>query len=241
MGVKGKWKQGINFDPPDIFGSQIDSFKVIYLKMRKILFFMMLLLSVVVNAQEITVELNNFTQAEISNGLKVNFIEAEENKAVITGSKREEVKLKVEEGVLKINMSINHIWNEDNTLVDVYYKQLNRVQAKQGSKVAVKNLMRQPVVSFRAQEGSEILADVNVEDFSSSAVTGGQLKISGTADQQEIDVSSAGEFKGENLIGKDVDVTIKGGGTANVFSKEFVKARGSCRWNHLYLRGSCSR
>lgn len=82
-----------------------------------------------------------------------------------------------------------------------------------------------PVVSFRAQEGSEILADVDVEDISASAVTGGQIKISGTAGQQEIDVSSAGEFRGENLLGKDVDVTIKGGGTANVFSNEFVKAR----------------
>jgi hypothetical protein len=193
--------------------------------MKKIFIFMILLCSVAVNAQEITVDLNNFTQAEISNGLKVKFIKAEENKAVITGDKREEVKLKVEEGVLKINMSINHIWNEDNTLVDVYYKQLNRVEAKQGSRVEIKTMMRQAVVSFRAKEGSEILADVNVEDFSASAVTGGQLKISGTADQQEIDVSSAGEFKGENLIGKDVDVTINGGGTANVFSKEFVKAR----------------
>lgn len=193
--------------------------------MRKILVFMLLLCSVAVNAQEITVDLNNFTQAEISNGLKVNFIKAEENKAIITGDKREEVNINVSGGVLKLNMSIKHIFNEDNTLVDVYYKQLNRVQAKQGSKVAVKNLLRQPVVSFRAQEGSEILANVNVEDFSASAVTGGQIKISGTADQQEVEVSSAGKFQGENLLGKEVIITIKGGGTANVFSNEMVKAR----------------
>lgn len=186
---------------------------------------MILLCSVAVNAQEITVDLSNFTQVEISNGLKVNFIESEENKAVITGEKQQEVKLKVEEGILKINMSINHIWNEDNTLVDVYFKQLNRVQAKQGSKVAIQNLMRQPDVSFRAQEGSEILADVTVEDFSASAVTGGQIRISGTADQQEIDVSSAGKFQGENLLGKVINVIVKGGGSANVFSNEYVKAR----------------
>lgn len=61
----------------------------------------MLLLSVAVNAQEITVDLNNFTQAEISNGLKVNFIVAEENKAVITGDKREEVKINVNGGVCR--------------------------------------------------------------------------------------------------------------------------------------------
>lgn len=185
----------------------------------------MLLFSVAVNAQQITVDLNNFTQVEISNGLKVNLIKAEENKAVITGANRDKVKLKVDKGILKINMSINHIWNEDNTLVDVYYEQLNRLEARQGSKVDIKEMIEQPVVSFRVQEGSEIRAAVKVEDFSASAVTGGQLNISGTADQQQIDVSSAGQFKGENLIGMDVNVTIKGGGNANIFSKEFVKAR----------------
>lgn len=193
--------------------------------MKKILLSMMLLCFVGVNAQQIAVDLNNFTQAEISNGLKVNLIKAEENKAVITGANRDKVKLKVDEGILKINMSINHIWNEDNTLVDVYYKQLNRVEAKQGSKVDVKEIITQPVVSFRVQEGSELRADVKVEDISASAVTGGQLNINGIADQQQIEVSSAGQFKGENLLGKVVDVTIKGGGTANVFSKEVVKAR----------------
>lgn len=193
--------------------------------MRKILLMMLLLSSVAVTAQKISVDLNNFTQAEISNGLKVNFIKAEENKAVVTGANRDKVKLKVDDGILKINMSINHIWNEDNTLVDVYYKQLNRVEARQGSKVDIKEMIKQPVVSFRVQEGSEIRGDVKVEDFSASAVTGGQLNISGTADQQQIDVSSAGQFKGENLLGKDVEVTIKGGGNANIFAREFVKAR----------------
>lgn len=193
--------------------------------MRKILLMMLLLSSVAVTAQKISVDLNNFTQAEISNGLKVNFIKAEENKAVVTGANRAKVKLKVDDGILKINMSINHIWNEDNTLVNVYYKQLNRVEARQGSKVDIKGMIKQPVVSFRVQEGSEIRGDVKVEDFSASAVTGGQLNISGTADQQQIDVSSAGQFKGENLLGKDVEVTIKGGGNANIFAREFVKAR----------------
>lgn len=195
------------------------------MKMEKIILFTILLFSVALNAQQITVDLNNFTQTEISHGLQVNFIKSEENKAIISGSNRDKVKLKVAGGVLKINMSINHIWNEDNTLVDVYYKQLNRVEAKQGSKVDIKEMIKQPVVSFRAQEGSEIRAHVEVEDISASAVTGGQLNITGIADQQQIEVSSAGQFRGENLLGKFVDVTIKGGGIANVFSKEVVKAR----------------
>lgn len=193
--------------------------------MKKMIFFGMLFFFVAVKAQQVTVDLNNFTQAEISNGLKVNFIKSEENKAIITGVKRDKVKLKVDDGMLKINMSINHIWNEDNTHVDVYYKQLNRLEAKQGSKVEVKEVIMQPIVSFRVQEGSEIRANVKVEDISASAVTGGKLDISGIADQQQIEVSSAGQFKGEHLLGKMVDITIKGGGTANVFSKEIVKAR----------------
>lgn len=185
----------------------------------------MLLVSVIVKAQQNTVDLNNFSRAEVSNGLNVNFIEAEQNKAVITGTNRDKVKLEVDDGILKVNMSIIHILSKDNTLVDIYYKELDGVEAKQGSKVVLKSIISRPFISFRAQEGAEILADVEVEDITASAVTGGQLKISGVAEKQGIEVSSSGQFNGENLLGKDVDVNIKGGGTANVYSNEKVSAR----------------
>jgi len=176
-------------------------------------------------AQEITVELDNFTEAEISKGLKVNFTQAEENKAVITGSSRDNVNLQVKNGVLKVSIDIDHLWNEDNTVVNIFFKQLIKIEAKQNAKIDLCGKITQPMIKLRVQEGSDIKANIDVENLYASVVTGGNLYIIGKANKQEIDVKAAGDFKGENLIGNDVKVSIVGGGTASIFSKAYVNAK----------------
>lgn len=176
-------------------------------------------------AQEIAVELDNFSEAEISKGLKVNFTQAEENKAVITGTSRENVKLKVKNGVLKVSIDIDHLWNEDNTVVNIYYKQLIKIEAKQNTNIDLCGKISQPMLKLRVQEGSDVKANIDVENLYASVVTGGNLFVIGKANKQDIDVKAAGDFKGENLIGNDVDVSIVGGGTASIFSKAYVNAK----------------
>src|SRR5680860_1447535 len=90
--------------------------------MKKLLFLLLLSCGFVAGAQEITMDLENFSEAEITNGLTVNFIQYEENKAVITGNSRDKVKIDVKNGVLDIHTDLNQIWTEDNTLIIIYYK-----------------------------------------------------------------------------------------------------------------------
>ncbi|RKS55385.1 putative autotransporter adhesin-like protein [Gillisia mitskevichiae] len=193
--------------------------------MKKYILLMLLSCASLSYAQEITVELDNFTEAEITKGLKVNFTHAEENKAVITGSSREDVNLKVKNGVLKISVDLNHLWNEDNTIVNIYYKQLLKVEAKQNAKIDICGKIVQPMFKIRVQEGADVKANIEVENLYASVVTGGNLFIIGTATKQDIDVKAAGDFKGENLIGSDIEVSIAGGGTASIFSKAYVNAK----------------
>ena len=176
-------------------------------------------------SQETVVELDNFTEAEITKGLTVNFTKGEENKAIITGSSRDKVNLKVKNGVLKVSIDLDHLWNEDNTIVNVYYKQLLKVEAKQGSNIDLCGRIEQNLFQIRVQEGSDVKAHLDVENLYASVVTGGNLMIIGNATKQDIDVKAAGDFKGENLIGSEVEVSIAGGGTASVFSKAYVNAK----------------
>ncbi len=186
---------------------------------------MFLSLATSVYAQEITVELDNFTEAEITKGLKVNFTQADENKAIITGSSRDKVNLKVKNGVLKVSVDLDHLWNEDNTIVNISYKQLLKVEAKQNSVIDLCGRISQPMLNIRVQEGADVKANVDVENLYASVVTGGNLFIIGNAVKQDIDVKAAGDFKGENLIGSEVKVSIAGGGTASIFSKAYVNAK----------------
>ncbi|MCF4100630.1 DUF2807 domain-containing protein [Gillisia sp. M10.2A] len=205
--------------------------------MKKILFSMFIILGVQLHAQEITMDLENFSQAEVTNGLKVELIHGEVNKAVITGLSRDKVDVKVDKGVLSVKMALNNIWKEDNTLVQITYKQLHRIEARQGSDVEVKNNMKQSILELRAQEGSDIKAQLEIDNLVASSVTGASIKVMGTATNQEIEVKAAGDFQGENLIGKDVDINILGGGTANIYSNSYVNANIKAGGN-IYIYGA---
>ncbi len=193
--------------------------------MKNIILLFLLSCASLTFAQEITVELDNFTEAEITKGLKVNFTKADENRAIITGSSRDKVNLKVKNGVLKVSVDIDHLWNEDNTIVNISYKQLLKVEAKQNAKIDLCGRISQPMLNIRVQEGADVKANVDVENLYASVVTGGNLFIIGNAIKQDIDVKAAGDFKGENLIGSEVKVSIAGGGTASIFSKAYVNAK----------------
>ncbi|TVZ26319.1 putative autotransporter adhesin-like protein [Gillisia sp. Hel_I_86] len=193
--------------------------------MKKIVLLMFLSCAPLTFAQEITVELDNFIEAEITKGLKVNFTQAEENRAVITGSSRDKVDLQVKNGVLKISINIDYLWKEDNTIVNIFFKQFVKVEAKQNASIDLCGKISQPILNIRVQEGADVKANVEVENLYASVVTGGNLIIIGSATKQDIDVKAAGDFKGENLIGSDVKVSIAGGGTASIFSKSYVNAK----------------
>lgn len=193
--------------------------------MKNFILLMFLSFASVTFAQEVTVALDNFSEAEITKGLKVNFTQAEDNKAIITGNSRDKVNLQVKNGVLKVTVNLDHLWNEDNTIVNIYFKQLLKVEAKQNSRIDLCGRISQPMIRIRVQEGADVKANLDVENLYASVVTGGNLFIIGNAAKQDIDVKAAGDFKGENLKGSDVKVRVSGGGRASIFSKAYVNAK----------------
>lgn len=192
--------------------------------MKKILLSLIILIGIQSYAQEISIDLENFTEIEVSNGLKVNLIKAEENKAIITGNSRDKVDIDLKNGILSVQSSLNHIWNEDNTVVKIYYKQLLRVEATQNAEIEICGRLTQPIIEFRSAEGADIFANIDVENFIARSSTGGNLEFIGSAKDQIIDLKAIGVFKGENLIGDTVNISLSAGGKANVYAKKYVKA-----------------
>ena len=137
---------------------------------------------VVTREQEIKMECENFTEAEIKNGLSVNFVQSNENKAVIIGNSRDKVKIDVDNGVLDIHIDLYQIWNKDNTLILIYYKQLQKIDVRRNAKVELCGKITQPFIWFRVQEGSDITAHIEVKNLIANITTGGNLRIIGKAE-----------------------------------------------------------
>lgn len=175
-------------------------------------------------AQDIEIELGNFSEIEVTRGLTVNLVPAEENKAVIIGNSREQVRVNVERGVLKIKSRLKQLLETDNTLVTIYFKNLQEIDARQNSNVEFCTRIKQPLLKIKAREGARVLANVEVENLVATALTGGSLTVYGKAEIQEIDIKAGGSFRGENLVGRNINVMVNGGGFAHVFARKYVNS-----------------
>ena len=188
-------------------------------------------------AQEIKMDLGNFSRIKVSEGLRVTLTAADFNKAVISGTNRKKVKISEKNGELEISINVSHLWKEDDTKIILFYKQFQQLEARQNSEIEITGQLKQPILQFNVQEGSEVTANIDVENLVSKIVTGGTLRLTGTADVQEINIRAAGEFKGENLVGKKIEVAIIGGGYANINAREYVKASTKAGGN-IYIYGN---
>ncbi|MGB8706243.1 MAG: DUF2807 domain-containing protein, partial [Gillisia sp.] len=133
-------------------------------------------------AQEIKMDLGNFSRIKVSEGLRVTLTAADFNKAVISGTNRKKVKISEKNGELEISINVRHLWKEDDTKIILYYKQFQELEARQNSEIEITGQLKQPILQFNVQEGSEVTANIDVENLVSKIVTGGTLRLTGTAD-----------------------------------------------------------
>ncbi|NNL01723.1 MAG: DUF2807 domain-containing protein, partial [Eudoraea sp.] len=67
---------------------------------------------------KISMNLANFTEVKAFDGISVNLIKSNENKAVITGANTDKVNFVNSDGILKIRMEITKIFSGYRTFVD---------------------------------------------------------------------------------------------------------------------------
>lgn len=192
--------------------------------MKYIVLLMIGLVTAQVSAQKNTHELQDFREVKVYNGLKVDLIKSDKNEAVVTGKNREEVELKIDRGVLKISLNLEHIWDEDDTKVELYYQDIERIEALQNATVRLQDKIKQKRFDLEVQEGAEIYGELKVESLNIKCLTGGEIEVSGKALDQEITIRAGGQYYAKNLSSENVDISISAGGVADITAKKAVKA-----------------
>ena len=192
--------------------------------MKKITF-LLLLFSGMLSAQEIVRELGNFSEVKVYNGLEVELIRGESNKAVIDGKSKQEVNVTTEDGILKVKMNLDNIWKRDNTSIKIFYNGLQKLNAFQNSTIRLKDKIEQQDFELQAQEGSLIFGNVDVQELHSKAFTGGEIEVGGKAINQEIAIGAGGKFYGGNLKSENVEIEINAGGVGDIYASKEVTAK----------------
>jgi hypothetical protein len=170
----------------------------------------------------IDTEVGEFNEIKVFDLIEVNMIQSNENKILIKGSNVDDIKWANKNGVLKLRMQLDKKFTGENTLIEVYYKDVAIIDANEGAQITCNEMLKKNKIELRVQEGAKIHIGMDVAYVDVRAVTGGIIEASGLAENQSIVINTGGIFEGRELRTQISDVKISAGGEAEVFASEKI-------------------
>ena len=172
---------------------------------------------------EIKRDLGDFHKIQTYDLLKVNLIKSDVNKVVISGQYGNSVVVKNKNGELKLRMGVEKRLSGAETKIDLYYKSIYRLEAKEGSFVFSKDTVSEPSLFIKSESGAIISLKINTPDITSKALSGGKITLSGNATHSEIDAYTGGQVNAKNLYSQTTKVFIKAGGVVDVYTTSLLE------------------
>ena len=174
--------------------------------------------------EKIKIDLQSFAEVKAFDGLSINLIKSEVNKAVITGANTNKVVIVNSDGILKLRMQIGKIFSGYRTFVDLYYTdKLIIIDVNEDARISSQDTIKQDILELKAQEGGELDIKLEVEQLLIKTVTGGVIKTKGTSDLQDVAINTGGIYEGKELKTKFSTVNVNAGSRAQIFAFDYVK------------------
>lgn len=175
--------------------------------------------------QMITKDVGDFSELKVFDLVFVRLIPSEENKVVIKGEYSNDIKVINDNGTLKVRMHTEKRFHGEDTYIEVYAKNIDVIDANEGTEITVNEVLKQNNIELRAQEGGTINIALNVKYAKIKSVTGGIIEATGTANMQEITLNTGGIFNGRTLQTENTKVKITAAGEAEVRASNKVDAK----------------
>jgi hypothetical protein len=191
--------------------------------MRKLVY--SLLLFSTLGFSQIKKEVGDFNKVTTFDQIDVRLIQGAENKVVLNGNGSEEVEVINKNGELKIRMPLTRLLDGENISATVFYKQINALEANEGSRISSEKEITSTIFDIKAKEGAQINLKILVEKLIVRVANGSKIEIEGIASNQDVLVNSGGEYKAEKLHSEHTDVTVNAGGNADVFATSLVESK----------------
>ncbi|NAY92345.1 DUF2807 domain-containing protein [Muricauda sp. JGD-17] len=176
----------------------------------------------VFSQRTIDTEVGEFDAIKVFDLIEVNLIQSDENRIMIKGWNVDNIKWTNKGGVLKLRMQFDKKFQGEDTMIEVYYTNLDVIDGNEGAQITCNELVKKSKIELRAQEGARIHIGMDVDYVDVRAVTGGIVQASGLAKNQTIVLNTGGIFEGRNLKTINTDIKISAGGEADVFASEQV-------------------
>jgi hypothetical protein len=192
--------------------------------MKKIVIVLCLMIPFLGTSQ-VTKDLGEFENISVFDRISVQLIPSSENRIEITGSRSGDVEIINKNGSLKIRMALRKLLEGENVSAKLYFKQIDEINASEGSYVICDTPIKQTTLKVDAKEGAEVRLVLDVKKANLRAVTGGILKIKGNATNSDVSLGTGGILQGMDLETVQTTIKITTGGEADVRASELVDAK----------------
>jgi len=178
-----------------------------------------------ISAQD-TRQLDHFDEIIVSGTVNLTLTEGDEEKMEITSSNGNysNVKVHVNEGILKINLLKNLIRDHDDIKIKVTYKKIRRIKAYAGAIVDAKNEIKVDRLVLKLNSGAIMDLEINTGDLDAVVSEGSELTIEGNTESMEVRASSGGILDAFSLESNHTFVTSNTGGKAEVVARKSIQA-----------------
>ncbi|PWK20539.1 head GIN domain-containing protein [Xanthomarina spongicola] len=206
--------------------------------MKNIVTIALILVSTVFFAQSpITTTVGKFKELKVYDLIDVNLVPSNEDKIIISGKNTDKVVFVNKNGVLKIKMSIDALYNGDDTTVTLHYTGVDILDVNEGASISSNDTIKQFEINLNAQEGGTIEVSLDVSYTNVKSISGGNIKASGVSKNQNISIKTGGVYNGKELKTETTDVTVTAAGEARIHASGLVTAKVTAGGN-VYIYGN---
>lgn len=174
----------------------------------------------------ITKQLGEFDKLKVYNGIELELIKSEEQKLEITGEKAEKVKVKNNNGVLKLTLKFPDLSADGKVNIKLFYNQeIKVIDGNEGSTITGKEI-DQAQLEVKSQERAFINLVVKTKHLKVKSSSGGIIKLTGNSKNQDIDVDLYGIYHGYGLeVTDNTSIRAGSGAKAEVNAGETLNAK----------------
>ena len=191
--------------------------------MKKLLLLLAIAFAGILTAQPIQ-NLGDFRSLKVFDQITVNLIPSDENKVELKGKRSGDVEVVNKNGQLKIRMRASRLLDGENVTADLYFRTLTEIDASEGALITTSATLSQPKIVVTAKEGAQIELNLEVQNAEVKSVTGGIVRLAGSAENLKASLGTGGELRAKPLVTEQTDIKISAGGEAEINASELVDA-----------------
>ena len=177
------------------------------------------------NFGQVTKDIGDFTKVTTFDKISVQLIQSSKNSIELKGKYENEAELINNNGELKIRLPVGKFLDGDDLSVKVYFKNLDAVEANEGSYLSCQTELKATNFDIIAKEGAIIKIIVDSKRIVVKAYQGAEVNLSGNAQNLDIVTNTGAKVRAENCKTEQTVVSVNAGGFADVFATDFVDAK----------------